>query len=245
MSSKWAWITGGNRGIGKAIALKLAHNTEYNIVFTYCNHEQESQETLHEIQQCNKKVYAFQLDFLKPETFKNVIDSWTACEPEACVEVLVNNAGFHIDNLFVFMEETEWHQVIQSGLNGFYYLTQHFVKSMLLNKLGRIINLSSVSGIYGHKGQINYAALKGAINAATKTLALEVAKKNITVNAVAPGLIDTDMTAQLPKNELCKQIPMGRFGKPDEVASLVQFLASKEASYITGQIINISGGLYT
>lgn len=145
----------------------------------------------------------------------------------------------------IFMQNDQWHKVLDVTLNGFFYLTRRVLKNMLTHRHGRIINMASLSGIKGLPGQVNYSAAKAALIGATKALAQEVAPRRVTVNAIAPGFIDTDMTAGLPVAELKKMVPMGRFGKPDEVASLVEFLASDNASYITGEVISINGGLYT
>jgi len=157
--------------------------------------------------------------------------------------VLVNNAGIRRDGLLVFMGEEEWHQVMQTTTEGFYYTTKHVLPSMLRARHGRIVNISSISGVSGLPGQTNYSAAKAAIIGATKALSKEVAARKVTVNAVAPGFIATDMTADLDEAELKKTIPAGRFGQPEEVAALVSFLCSDEAAYITGQVINIAGGM--
>jgi 3-oxoacyl-[acyl-carrier protein] reductase len=159
--------------------------------------------------------------------------------------VLVNNAGIRRDNLMIFMQNEEWDDVLKTPLNGFFYVTRRLLKNMLTHRDGRIINIASLSGIKGLPGQTNYSAAKAAVIGATKALAQEVAKRKVTVNAIAPGFIATDMTKDLDETELKKLIPMGRFGKPEEVASLAGFLASDEAAYITGQVVQVNGGLYT
>ena len=164
---------------------------------------------------------------------------------EAQVEVIVNNAGITRDGLFMWMPYEDWDKVLKTTLDGFYHVTHFFLQKMLRQRSGRIINVASVSGVKGTAGQVNYSAAKGALVAATKALAQEVAKRNITVNAVAPGFIQTDMTAALDEKELSKLIPMGRFGKAQEVADLVSFLASEKAGYITGEVIHINGGIYS
>jgi 3-oxoacyl-[acyl-carrier protein] reductase len=170
---------------------------------------------------------------------------WQEANPDAIVEAIVNNAGITKDGLFMWMTPEDWNGVVNTSLNGFFNVTQFFIQKMLRNKYGRIVNMVSVSGVKGTAGQTNYSAAKGAIVAATKALAQEVAKRNITVNAVAPGFIRTDMTSQLDEKELLKLIPVNRFGEAEEVADLVSFLISKKASYITGEIININGGIYS
>ncbi|MCX6284774.1 MAG: SDR family oxidoreductase, partial [Bacteroidetes bacterium] len=161
------------------------------------------------------------------------------------IQVLVNNAGIRKDALLMWMKNEEWNEVLNTNLNSFLYITRFLLKDMLINKSGRIINVVSLSGIKGLPGQANYSAAKGGVIAATKALAQEIAKKNVTVNAVAPGFIRTDMTKDLDEAQLKMMIPMGRFGRPEEVASAVSFLASDAASYITGSVINVNGGLYT
>ena len=180
------------------------------------------------------------------EDVEKSLECWEASHACDYIEVLVNNAGIRRDNVLFMMSDDEWHDVIDTTLNGFFYLTRRLLKHMMpRNRGGRIINMASLSGIKGMAGQTNYSAAKAAIIGATKALALEVASRNVTVNAVAPGFINTDMTKDLPINELKKLIPMNRFGNPDEVAALVGFLASSNGSYITGEVININGGLYT
>ena len=173
------------------------------------------------------------------------METWEKEHPDEYVEVLVNNAGIRRDNVLVFMSEEEWNGVLNVTLSGFYNVTQALLQPMLVHKYGRIINLASVSGLKGQPGQTNYAAAKGGIIAATKALALEVARKNVTVNAVAPGFIETDMTEGLDVESLKATIPVRRFGKPEEVAELIGFLASPEAGYITGEVVSINGGLHT
>jgi 3-oxoacyl-[acyl-carrier protein] reductase len=170
---------------------------------------------------------------------------WEKDHPEDQIEVLVNNAGIRKDNLMIFMQNEDWHSIINTHLNGFFYTTRRLLKGMLTKRYGRIINVVSLSGIKGLPGQTNYSAAKAGIIGASKALAQEVAPRKVTVNCVAPGFIHTDMTAELPESELKTLIPMGRFGNPEEVAAVVAFLASKNASYITGEVISVNGGLYT
>ena len=170
---------------------------------------------------------------------------WTDNNKEAIVEIVVNNAGITNDNLFMWMTQNDWSSVIDTSLNGFYNVTQFFINQLLRNRYGRIVNIVSVSGLKGTPGQTNYSAAKAGIIGATKALAQEIAKRNVTVNAVAPGFIETEMTDNLDQKELVKLIPTNRFGKAEEVADLVSFLVSKKSSYITGEVININGGIYS
>ena len=180
-----------------------------------------------------------------PAAIADALGEWNARHPDEYIEVLVNNAGIRKDNLMLWMTGEEWSKVLDISLNGFFYVTQPLLKNMLVKRYGRIINIVSLSGIQGMAGQANYSAAKGGVIAATKALAQEVAKKKVTVNAVAPGFIRTDMTEGIDENEWKKHIPAGRFGTPEEVAELVGFLASPASSYITGEVISINGGLYT
>ena len=175
----------------------------------------------------------------------NALSNWKNNNIDKYIEVLVNNAGIRKDNLLMWMEPNEWDSVISTGLDSFYNVTQPLLKDMLVKRKGQIVNIVSLSGIKGLPGQTNYSAAKGGVIAATKALAQEVAKKGVRVNAVAPGFIATEMTEGLNETELKKLIPMGRFGKAQEVANLVKFFVSDEASYITGECISINGGLYT
>ena len=174
------------------------------------------------------------------------MEQWESEHPDDYVAVLVNNAGIRRDNVMFMMSDEDWHNVLDTTLNGFFYITRRLLKHMMPRKRGgRIINMASLSGLKGLPGQTNYSAAKAALIGATKALAQEVAARGVTVNAIAPGFIATDMTSELPVDELTKLIPAGRFGRPEEVAALVAFLASDDAAYITGQAISINGGLYT
>jgi 3-oxoacyl-[acyl-carrier protein] reductase len=242
---KFALVTGGSRGIGKAICLQLALDTEYTILINYKKNASAAQETLSEIEKIggNAELIQFNVDDTKDVQHK--LDLWHGTNKDAIIEVIVNNAGITKDGLFMWMKPEDWNNVINTSLNGFFNVTNHLIQKLLVHKYGRIINLVSVSGLKGTPGQVNYSAAKGGIIAATKALAQEIAKRNITVNAVAPGFIKTDMTGDLDEKELKKMIPMNRFGEADEVAHLVSFLASKKSSYITGEVININGGIYS
>lgn len=242
---KCAIVTGGSRGIGRAICKKLAEETSYHILINYQSNEEAALETLKLVTELGSTGEILKFNVSNGEEVKSELTKWQDKNPEATVEVIVNNAGITRDGLFMWMSENDWNDVINTSLNGFYYVTNFFIQKMLRNKFGRIINMVSVSGVKGTPGQTNYSAAKGAIVAATKALAQEVGKRNITVNAIAPGFIRTDMTSTLDEKELVKMIPINRFGEAEEVADLVSFLASKKSGYITGETININGGIYS
>ena len=241
---RYALVTGGSRGIGRAICIKLA-SMGYHVLINYVHNRNEAEKTLLMVREAGGDGEVMQLDVANGEQVRTVLEAWKEKHPEGYIEVLVNNAGIRHDGLMVFMPENDWHSVLDTSLDGLYYVTQSLLQPMLVHKFGRIINMASVSGLKGLPGQTNYSAAKGGIIATTKALAQEVARKNVTVNAVAPGFIETDMTEGLDVATLQKNIPSQRFGKPEEVAELVGFLASDKASYITGDVISINGGLYT
>jgi 3-oxoacyl-[acyl-carrier protein] reductase len=242
---KCVLVTGGSRGIGSAICKKLAVEANYHILINYHSNKTAAEETLQEIQKLGATGEILGFDVSNYEEVQTTLTKWQEANPEALVEAIVNNAGITKDGLFMWMTPEDWNGVVNTSVNGFFNVTQFFIQKMLRNKYGRIVNMVSVSGVKGTAGQTNYSAAKGAIVAATKALAQEVAKRNITVNAVAPGFIRTDMTSQLDEKELLKLIPVNRFGEAEEVADLVSFLISKKSSYITGEIININGGIYS
>lgn len=242
---KCALVTGGSRGIGSAICQKLAEDSNYHILINYQSNVDAANETLKAIQEKGATGEIIKFDVTNFEEVSTVLTKWQEANPDAIVEVIVNNAGITKDGLFMWMTPEDWSNVINTSLNGFFNVTNFFIQKMLRNKYGRIVNMVSVSGVKGTPGQTNYSAAKGAVVAATKALAQEVAKRNITVNAVAPGFIRTDMTSNLDEKELVKMVPANRFGEADEVADLVSFLVSKKSSYITGEIININGGIYS
>lgn len=244
MKQKCALITGGSRGIGRAICIELAKDSDYHILVNYHSNETEANNTLEYIKEQGGTGDIIQFDVADANQVKTSLDLWQKNNENSVIEVIINNAGITKDGLFLWMKPSEWNDVINTSLNGFFNVTNHLLQNMLLNKYGRIINMVSVSGLKGVAGQTNYSAAKGAVIATTKSLAQEVAKRNITVNAVAPGFISTDMTKNFDEKELKKMIPANRFGTPEEVAHLVSFLASKKSSYITGEVISINGGIY-
>lgn len=242
---KCALITGGSRGIGRAICDKISQDSDYHILINYNSNETAAKETLAIVNANGNTGELLPFNVADAGAVTTALDTWAENNPNAVVEVIVNNAGITRDGLFMWMPSEDWHDVINTSLNGFFNVTNNLIQKLLRNKYGRIINLVSVSGVKGTAGQTNYSAAKGAVVAATKALAQEVAKRKITVNAVAPGFIKSDMTADLDEKELKRMIPANRFGEAEEVADLVSFLASKKASYITGEIININGGIYS
>ncbi|MBN1416213.1 MAG: 3-oxoacyl-ACP reductase FabG [Bacteroidales bacterium] len=241
---KYALVTGGSRGIGRAISIKLV-SLEYHVLINYRSNEEEALQTLEMIRQAGGSGELLKFDVSDPQQVDAAIAGWSEKNKDACIEVLINNAGIRKDILLMWMENNHWHDVINTNLNGFFYVTRSLLKNMLINKYGRIINIVSLSGLKGLPGQANYSAAKAAVIGATKALAQEIGKKNVTVNAVAPGYIKTDMTKDLNEAELKSFIPLNRFGMPEEVAEVVCFLASEKASYITGEVISVNGGLYT
>jgi len=241
---RYALVTGGSRGIGRAVCLSLAKDG-FHVIINYNTKSEEAQTTLGMVRENGGSGEILQFDVASQEAVENSLGNWLAVNEGKYIQVLVNNAGIRKDALLMWMKNEEWNEVLNTNLNSFFYITRFLLKDMLINKSGRIINIVSLSGIKGLPGQSNYSAAKGGVIAGTKALAQEIAKKNVTVNAVAPGFIRTDMTNDLDESQLKAMIPMGRFGKPEEVASAVRFLASEDASYITGSVINVNGGLYT
>lgn len=242
---KYALVTGGSRGIGRAVCLQLAKDG-FAILINYRSAEQKAIEVKQLIEAEGGIAELLPFDVSDKEATHAALEAWAAAHgKDDYIDVLVNNAGMRSDAVLLFMEDAQWHNVINTTLDGFYHVTQPVLKRMARKRHGRIINMASVSGIKGLPGQCNYSAAKGALIATTKALALEVANRNITVNAIAPGFIATDMTEGLDEESLKQGIPMGRFGSAEEVAHLVSFLASEHSSYITGEVISINGGLYT
>ena len=241
---KAALITGASRGLGRAIAIQLSNDLGLHILINYSSNETAAQETLETIHKNGGTAELLQFDVKNNEEVKNKVNNWMENNPNSNIEVLVNNAGITRDNLFPWVSEKDWDDVINTSVKGMYNCTQAVISKMLRNRSGRIINIASLSGLKGVPGQTNYSAAKGAMIAATKALSQEIAKRNITVNAIAPGFIISDMTSDLNEAELKKMVPANRFGKAEEVAYLASFLASEKAAYITGEVININGGIY-
>lgn len=241
---QYALVTGGSRGIGRAVCLKLAE-MGYTVLINYNTNTAAAEQTKSLIEAAGGKAELMAFDVVDGEAADSVLTAWQENHPDDYIGVLVNNAGIRRDNTLVFMQNEEWHSVMDTTMNGFFYITRRVIKDMLIKRWGRVINIASLSGIKGMVGQTNYSAAKAALIGASKALALEAAPRKVTVNVVAPGFIDSDMTKDLPKDELKKLVPMGRFGLADEVADLVAFLASDKAAYITGEVISINGGIYT
>ncbi|WP_034345519.1 3-oxoacyl-[acyl-carrier-protein] reductase [Deinococcus misasensis] len=242
---KVALVTGSSRGLGKAIALELAQKG-FKIAVHYSGSQAGAEAVAEEIRAAGGEAQTFQADLSNKEAAVKLVD--TVAEAMGGLDVLVNNAGVTRDGLLIRMKDEDWEQVIQTNLSATFYTTRAAVKRMMKARYGRIINLSSVVGLMGNPGQANYVASKAGVIGLTKAVAKEYGGRGITVNAVAPGFIESDMTAKLPENvqqDYLKQIPAGRFGKPEEVAKLVAFLASEDAGYINGQIVEINGGMYS
>ncbi|MBQ6087299.1 MAG: 3-oxoacyl-ACP reductase FabG [Bacteroidales bacterium] len=239
-----ALVTGGSRGIGRAVCLKLAE-MGYHVLVNYVSNLEAAEETLQSIKSMDGSGELLRFDVSDSASAEAAITEWQKNNPEEYIEVFVNNAGIRKDNLLIWMEESEWDSVMDTNLKGFFNICHLVLQPMIIKKRGRIVSVSSLSGLKGLPGQVNYSAAKGGLISATKALAQEIARKNITVNAVAPGYIASDMTAGLDEAALKGTIPMGRFGRPEEVAAVVGFLVSEEASYITGECISVNGGLYS
>lgn len=238
----YALVTGGSRGLGAAICKRLAQQG-LGIIINYRSNESAAKAVADEIVGNGGCVSLLPFDVSSEESVDAALEKWEEEHPDDRITVLINNAGIREDNLLVFMQTNQWHKVINTTLDGFFYVTRRVLKGMLTKRFGRIINIASLSGLKGLPGQANYSAAKAALIGATKALAQEVAARKVTVNAVAPGFIKSDMTKDLDEDGLKKLVPLGRFGEADEVAALVAFLASKDSSYITGETISINGGL--
>jgi len=244
VEKKYALITGGSRGIGKAIALKLAAEGYY-IIINYRSNQEEAEKTLASIREAGSDGELLKFNVGNKEDINAVLGAWLETNKEKPVSLLVNNAGIRKDNLMMTMSDTDWSDVISTNLDSFFYVTKLIVPVMLFQKYGRIVNIVSLSGVKGLPGQTNYSASKAGVIGASKALAQEIGRRGITVNCVAPGFIKTDMTEGIDETAYKNIIPMKRFGTSEEVAEVVSFLASKGASYVTGEVINVNGGLHT
>ncbi|MDR1879069.1 MAG: 3-oxoacyl-ACP reductase FabG [Bacteroidales bacterium] len=240
----YALVTGASRGIGRAIAIELS-KSGYAVLINYLAGRQAAEETKSMIEQQGGVADLLQFNVADKQEVDTALTAWTDTHPNDFIAVLVNNAGIRQDALMIFMQDEQWSNVIDTNLNSVFHVTRKVLKDMLSKRFGRIINVVSLSGLKGLPGQTNYSAAKAGVIGATKALAQEVAARKVTVNAVAPGFIDTDMTKDIDENTLKTMIPVGRFGKPEEVAAVVAFLTSEHAAYITGEVISVNGGLYT
>ena len=238
---KIAVVTGGSRGIGRAIAVELAAHG-YQIVITYKTNDEAAAETLRLIREAGGSAEAVRFDVGNAAEAEGAINDLLGRLER--IDVLVNNAGVTADGLFLMMPRRDWNAVIDTTLHGFFNMTKPVLRVMLRRKSGAIVSLSSVSALIGNRGQANYAAAKAGLIAASRVLSSEVARLGIRVNVVAPGAVDTDMIRDAPVENIKQMIPMGRIGRPEEVAKVVRFLCSDDASYITGQVISVNGGMF-
>lgn len=236
-----AIVTGGSRGIGRAIAVDLAAHG-YRMVITYKANDEAAAETLRLIREAGGQGEAVKFDVGNAAEAEGAVNDLVGRLER--IDVLVNNAGVTADGLFLMMSRRDWNAVIDTTLHGFFNMTKPVLRKMLRRKSGSIVSLSSVSALVGNRGQANYAAAKAGLIAASRVLSSEVARLGVRVNVVAPGLVDTDMIRDAPMEHIKQMIPMGRIGRPEEVAKVVRFLCSDDASYITGQVISVNGGMF-
>lgn len=241
MEAKIALITGASKGIGKAVAIRLAQDG-FSIWLNYRSDHQGAHETQQMIKAMGASCKLLPFDVAIPEA---CTDALTPLFEKSTPYILVNNAGFARDGILAMMPNNDWDDVLNVHLHGFFYVTRCILPFMLRKRSGRIINIVSASGQFGVGGQVNYSAAKAGLIGATRSLAVEVAKRAILVNAVAPGFIETDMTKDIPKDRVLPSIPMQRFGTSEEVAGVVSFLCSQDASYMTGQVLGVNGGMFT
>jgi 3-oxoacyl-[acyl-carrier protein] reductase len=241
---KCALVTGGSRGIGRAICIRLG-SLGYHILINFKSNVLEAEQTLSAIRQNKGTGELLPFDVSVKKDITDTLKLWMDTHAEDNIEILVNNAGIKDDVLMMWMKDEQWEHVMRTNLDSFFYVTRLVLNDMLMKRYGRIINVVSLSGLKGLPGQTNYSAAKGGVIAATKALAQEVGRRGITVNAVAPGFIKTDMTENISEKEMKALIPVNRFGTSEEVANLVAFLASPESGYITGEVISINGGMYS
>lgn len=241
---KIALVTGGSRGLGRAISVRLAKDHGCHVLVNYSSNATAADETIKMIEEVGGTAEAIGFNVADRDSVNKALDAWIEANPENHIEIIVNNAGITKDGLFMVMSDENWDDVLGVSLGGFFNVTKKLVDKMIRKRYGRVVNVVSVSGMMGNAGQVNYSAAKAGVIGATKALAKEIAKRNVTVNAVAPGFIETDMTADFDQKEMSRMIPMHRFGKPEEVAAAVSFLVSDDAGYITGNVININGGLH-
>lgn len=230
--------------MGTAIARKLASSGAH-VIIHYHSNQGSAKDLCDQILAAGGSAEILQFDVTDRTDVDSKIDQWFRENPDKSIDILVNNAGINHDGLFMWADKKDWDKVLSTSLDGFFYVTQKVISQMMRNKFGRVINMASVSGMIGNAGQVNYSAAKAGLIGATKALAKEVARMNITVNAVAPGFIDTEMIKDLDTKKFLPFIPVNRIGRPEEVAAAVAFLASEEASYITGEVINVNGGMYS
>ena len=240
-----ALVTGASRGIGRAIAVQLAKDHGLHILINYAADTKAANQTMESICEVGGSAELLPFKVEDREKVDEVMDTWMKNHSQKFIRVLINNAGITKDGLLMWMAENDWDQVLAVSVKGMFNLSQKVIRQMLRKRSGRIVNIASVSGLKGLPGQMNYSAAKAAMIGATKALAQEVGKRNITVNAVAPGFIRTDMTKDLDTGQYLPFIPAGRVGEAEEVAHLVSFLVSDKAAYINGEVININGGLYS